>query len=274
MGGCRVPFYEVGRGPTALLTMGWAMSGRMYEALADKIAEQGMRVLLPVSPGHRGTKSLSKASPTFATMAEWQWKFLESIGENSRITIVGHSGGGAVALEMANQAPMWVNQLVLIHSAGGPEMKPGVPLTKRSRAAWALGFAQEMNQPGGAKILSEFVRDVIPNVSQNPRLMYQVSELVRTADETIAAKNVVAWQIDTLTFAGDNDQVMLHGASESLAELLEVPLHDVAGSHSTALMKPDEVVGKMAAALEQVLEAERLSQPLRLISTTGLDGLT
>lgn len=102
-----------GRGECLLLLHGLGSSGADWE-LQARVLEQQFRVIVPDLPGsgHRTPASEKCSIPGFA---ETLWSLLDHL-RIARVSVVGFSLGGAVALEMALQRPDSVPRLVLINS--------------------------------------------------------------------------------------------------------------------------------------------------------------
>jgi pimeloyl-ACP methyl ester carboxylesterase len=118
--GLRVRVVEAGpeNGPPVLLVHGWACSIYSFRHTFAPLAAAGFRVLAadlkghglsdkPTAPGEYGTEALS------AHVVE----ILDALGVG-RATLVGHSMGGALALDVAMRAPERVCRVALLSSIG------------------------------------------------------------------------------------------------------------------------------------------------------------
>ncbi|MFT5608399.1 MAG: pimeloyl-ACP methyl ester carboxylesterase [Parvicella sp.] len=87
--------------------MSWVLQGRFF-------ANRGWQVLSPDLPGH----GLSKGAPltTIEAMADWCAAFLDAAGVQ-KATVIGHSQGGLISLELAKRHPEKVTKLALLACA-------------------------------------------------------------------------------------------------------------------------------------------------------------
>src|SRR5689334_23113800 len=109
----------VGEGPAVVFLHGWGLSDRTYRRSLGAMVDRGIRVFAPALPGFGGTAGLPRASFDLAGYAGWVDAFLEEVGLDEPVTLVGHSFGGGVALKTAHDFPDRVSQLVLVNSIGG-----------------------------------------------------------------------------------------------------------------------------------------------------------
>jgi pyruvate dehydrogenase E2 component (dihydrolipoamide acetyltransferase) len=112
-----------------------------------------------------------------STLADFLARFLDALGSDwQRVSLIGHSLGGAVALAFASRSPERVEKLVLIDTAGlGPEINSALldlvhsePTPEHIRAELALFFTnptlvqqalveqlyQQRTQPGAREALA------------------------------------------------------------------------------------------------------------------------
>lgn len=86
---------------------GWMQPARWF-------AHHGWSVLAPDLPGHG--RSDGRAIETIAAMADWVEHLLDAAGVKAA-AVVGHSMGGAIALELAGRDPSRLTRLGLIGTA-------------------------------------------------------------------------------------------------------------------------------------------------------------
>jgi len=104
-----------GVGPDVLMIHGWASSWRMWERPMSRLASAGLRawaIDLPGS-GESDTLNAPKGWYTIAHLADAVEAFTERAGIGSA-ALVGHSMGGAIALEMTHRHPEATRALVLV----------------------------------------------------------------------------------------------------------------------------------------------------------------
>lgn len=120
VGGTTVLLRDLGRGD-ALLCLhgaapgadGWNNFGRNAPAFADDF-----RVIVPDLPGFGGSDQLPDNASSIPELATFYRRMLGVLGVDA-VHVLGFATGGAVAMEMALQAPELVRSLVLVNSAGG-----------------------------------------------------------------------------------------------------------------------------------------------------------
>ena len=100
--------------PTVVFLHGSGMDHRCWALQTRWFAFHGYAVLAPDLPGH----SLSGGDPLpdIESMANWVWQMLDQLGV-AKVSLVGHSQGGLVALEAAARCPERVLSLSMIASA-------------------------------------------------------------------------------------------------------------------------------------------------------------
>lgn len=120
LNGDRVAYQEVGQGPALLLIHGMGGSSDTWRALLPHLAAR-YRVVAPDLLGH-GQSAKPRGDYSLGFFAVWLRDLLDEL-DISRVTLVGHSLGGGVAMQFAHQHPDYCERLVLISSGGlGPEV--------------------------------------------------------------------------------------------------------------------------------------------------------
>ncbi len=115
-GGIRTRYWSVGHGgPTVLLLHGLAASAEVWLPNIDSLA-QNYRVLIPDLPGFgRSETPPSSFSPLdYASIID---EFLTALNVH-KVSIIGHSLGGGIALHYALQFPDKLGKLILVDCAG------------------------------------------------------------------------------------------------------------------------------------------------------------
>ena len=99
----------------ALHAMGPVSTGALYGCAVGPLVEAGYRVVAPDLPGFGRTPTLPPEEYDVARMAARAWRWVDALG-GDRITLVGHSWGGAIALQMQQQHGDRLDALVLVDS--------------------------------------------------------------------------------------------------------------------------------------------------------------
>jgi pimeloyl-ACP methyl ester carboxylesterase len=115
-----VAYAELGEGPVLLLIHGIAGEWENWREVIEPLARQHT-VIAPDLPGH-GASAPGGGDYSIGAMAASLRDLLVTLG-HERATLVGHSLGGGVAMQLAYQFPEMVERLVLVSSGGlGPEV--------------------------------------------------------------------------------------------------------------------------------------------------------
>ena len=134
--GHRVSFTDAGSGPVLLLLHGIAGSARGWDAVVPTLAEH-CRVIAPDLLGH-GESAKPRGDYSLGAYASGLRDLLAALGVDAA-TIVGHSLGGGVAMQLAYQHPELCERLVLVSSGGlGREVTPVLRAATLPGAEWVL----------------------------------------------------------------------------------------------------------------------------------------
>ncbi|MEO6511884.1 MAG: alpha/beta fold hydrolase, partial [Nocardioides sp.] len=120
--GHRRAFVKVGHGPALLLLHGLGADHTTWDPVIDQLARR-YTVIAPDLLGH-GRSAKPRADYTLGGYANGMRDLLTVLGIE-RVTLVGHSFGGGVAMQFAYQFPERTERLVLVGSGGlGPHVTP------------------------------------------------------------------------------------------------------------------------------------------------------
>lgn len=120
--GRAVSFVEAGSGPVLLLIHGMAGTCANWESVIEPLA-LNRTVIAPDFPGHGGSAP-GGGDYSLGGLASGLRDLLLTLGHD-RVTLVGHSLGGGVAMQFTYQFPEMVERLVLVSSGGlGPDVSP------------------------------------------------------------------------------------------------------------------------------------------------------
>jgi pimeloyl-ACP methyl ester carboxylesterase len=121
--GQRVCYRMAGEGPPIALIHGITSSSAVWVDLMRDLADAGYRVIAPDLFGH-GASAKPKGDYSLGAYASGVRDLLGLLGFESA-TVVGHSLGGGIAMQLAYQFPEYCERLVLISSGGlGREVSP------------------------------------------------------------------------------------------------------------------------------------------------------
>lgn len=117
-----VNYVEAGDGPVLLLIHGMAGSYENWEAVIEPLARR-YTIVAPDLPGHGGSAP-GAGDYSLGALAVGLRDLLLALGHH-RATLVGHSLGGGIAMQLAYLFPELTERLVLVSSGGlGPEVSP------------------------------------------------------------------------------------------------------------------------------------------------------
>jgi pimeloyl-ACP methyl ester carboxylesterase len=134
--GHRRAYVKVGQGPAVLLLHGLGCDHTTWEPVIDALARR-YTVIAPDLLGH-GLSDKPRADYSVGCYANGMRDLLTVLGID-RVTVVGHSFGGGVAMQFAYQFPERTERLVVVSSGGlGAEVSPAI------RAITTPGFHQVM----------------------------------------------------------------------------------------------------------------------------------
>jgi pimeloyl-ACP methyl ester carboxylesterase len=120
--GRSVSYMEAGEGPVLLLVHGIAGSCENWREVIEPLSRRHT-VIAPDFPGH-GASEAGAGDYSIGALAAGLRDLLLALG-HERATVVGHSLGGGVAMQLAYQFPEMIERLVLVSSGGlGPEVSP------------------------------------------------------------------------------------------------------------------------------------------------------
>ncbi len=223
--GNRVSYRRAGWGPVLLLIHGITSSSATWEDVIDPLAER-YTVVAPDLLGH-GQSAKPRGDYSLGAYASGLRDLLEAIGHD-RATIVGHSLGGGVAMQMAYQFPDKCERLVLVSSGGlGKEVSfflraatlpgselvlplltaPGVLGTTRSVA----GLARRLGMRAGPD-LSEMWRgyESLSDPGARSAFVHTLRALIDRGGQRVSATDrlYLAQQLPTLLMWGERDQII------------------------------------------------------------------
>ncbi|BBY16491.1 alpha/beta fold hydrolase [Mycolicibacterium litorale] len=113
--GYRRAFRIAGEGPAILLIHGIGDNSTTWNTVQSKLAQR-FTVIAPDLLGH-GRSDKPRADYSVAAYANGMRDLL-SVLDIDRVTVVGHSLGGGVAMQFAYQFPQFVDRLILVGAGG------------------------------------------------------------------------------------------------------------------------------------------------------------
>jgi pimeloyl-ACP methyl ester carboxylesterase len=208
--GHSICYVQKGSGPVLLLIHGIAGSVDIWRSVIDPLAHHAT-VLAVDLPGH-GASSPGGGDYSLGSLAAFLRDVLMALGHD-RVTLVGHSLGGGIAMQFSYQFPEMTERLVLVSSGGlGLEVNPAL------RAASLPGADLFLSLTAGAtKKASGFTGRVLragrvrpsPGLEELARSYSSLADADRRSAFLATVRSVVGLSGQTVA-AGDR----LHLASE------------------------------------------------------------
>jgi pimeloyl-ACP methyl ester carboxylesterase len=237
-------YVVVGEGPPVVLLHGWGLTHRTYRRALHALAEHGMRVWAPALPGFGGTSELPSDGLSLGGYAAWVAAFLDAVELNDPVTLVGHSFGGGVAIQVAHDTPHRVSRLVCVNSIGGSAWTEdrGVVRSLAQRPLWDWGLhlpADLLPWRQATRVIPVILGDALPNLIRNPGALWRVGHLARTADLTAELEVLKRRKLPVVVLWGRDDNVLPPACLTSLQGALGDPeVITVDGNHSWLLSNP------------------------------------
>ncbi len=165
--GKRRAFVKKGEGPALLLLHGLACDHTTWAPVVDLLAER-YTVIAPDLLGH-GLSDKPRADYTLGGYANGMRDLLTVLGID-KVTVVGHSFGGGVAMQFAYQFPERTQRVALVATGGlGPEVTPFIKLIQVP--GW-FRFMGALTLPGIRHAETFALRAVAEHVTAGPVRKY------------------------------------------------------------------------------------------------------
>jgi pimeloyl-ACP methyl ester carboxylesterase len=201
--GHRRAYVTVGSGPALLLLHGLGCDHTTWSPVIESLARR-YTVIAPDLLGH-GRSDKPRADYSVGGYANGMRDLLTVLGID-RVTVVGHSFGGGVAMQFAYQYPERTERLVLVASGGlGPEVSPAI------RAVTTPGFHQAMgllSLPGVRQLGSAGLRALAATGLRSTRDLGEVAEIYESFRDPRAraairhvVRAVVDWKGQVVTMS-------------------------------------------------------------------------
>jgi pimeloyl-ACP methyl ester carboxylesterase len=223
--GHSVTYRTAGSGPTLLLLHGITNSSETWEPVAGALAERSS-IVAPDLLGH-GKSATPRGDYSLGAHASGVRDLLTALGIE-RVTVVGHSLGGGIAMQFAYQFPERCERLVLVSSGGlGREVHmllraaalPGADwvlplLTSRGVRGVGQGIAAALRQgrlapSGDISVLARGFASLHDGGSRQA-FLHTVRAVIDTGGQRVSANDRLhlAAQLPTLIVWGERDSII------------------------------------------------------------------
>src|SRR5579875_3354668 len=211
--GHSVAYVEQGGGPVLLLIHGMAGTLDTWRAVIGPLA-QSATVLAIDLPGH-GSSSPAGGDYSLGSLAAFLRDVLAALG-HERVTAVGHSLGGGIAMQFSYQFPEMIERLVLVSSGGlGLEVSPALRAASLPGANLFLSLTAEP-----VRRVSELAGRALRAANISPGA--HVDELVRSYASLADTAQREAFLATVRSVVGPRGQIV--GAGDRLHLARETPV--------------------------------------------------
>lgn len=269
---------EAGEGLPVLFLHGWGLGQHAYKRSMKRLVRLGCRVFAPALPGFGGTAELARADFSLEGYARWVDLFLEAVGVDEPVFVIGHSFGGGVAIQFAHDVPVRVRSLVLVNSIGGSTWRSAGTIVRsmaqRPLWDWGIHFPRDiLPVPQITRVLPVVLEDALPNLIRSPVNLWKVANLARTADLTAELEELKRRRLPVVVLWGEGDRIIPKASFDALCAAIGSDGEVVTGNHSWLLADPDSFgevmtnvveVAKLARSMESD-EARRGPRELRTV---------
>ena len=234
--GHRITYRAGGSGPTLLLLHGIANSSETWAHVAGRLAER-FTVIAPDLLGH-GESATPRGDYSLGAHASGVRDLLTAVGTD-RVTVVGHSLGGGIALQFAYQFPERCERLVLVSSGGlGREVHLLLRAAALPGADYVLPALTSAGLLGVARGVGALLRRVhvtpgediavlargfasLDNAGSRQAFLHTVRAVIDGGGQRVSAQNrlALAALLPTLIVWGERDSIIppAHGAAAHAA---------------------------------------------------------
>lgn len=201
-------YVKVGSGPALLLIHGIGSRHETWWPVIDELS-QNYTVIAPDLLGH-GQSAKPRADYSIGGYANGMRDLLTVLGID-RVTVVGHSLGGGVAMQFAYQFPQRTERIVLVGTGGlGPEVNPIIPLCTVPGSDLSLaGLASRPVRKVGVPLLNALHASGLPMTADLDQLAIVYNDLgTREARQAFrhVLRAIVDWRGQIVTM---NDRAYL-----------------------------------------------------------------
>jgi pimeloyl-ACP methyl ester carboxylesterase len=242
--------------PTVVFLHGAQHDHSVWALQSRYLAHHGFGVLAVNLPGHGRSKGTALHS--VAEMADWVLALLDAAGVRAA-TLVGHSMGSLIALEVAYRAPARVSRLAMLGTTYPMRVSEALLSTARDDEPAAIdmvnifshsSMAQKPSCPGpGFSVMGGALRLMQRMSALNPDQLFYTDFLAcdAYANGEVAAKTV---RCPTLFIFGSKDMMTPPKSTKLLTGAIphgQVVMVDA--GHSLMQEQPDAVLDALAAFL-------------------------
>jgi len=227
-----VSYGKAGRGPVLLLLHGITNSSETWERVASRLSER-FTLIAPDLLGH-GNSATPRGDYSLGAHASAVRDVLTSLG-HERVTVIGHSLGGGIAMQFAYQFPERCERLVLVSSGGlGREVHLLLRAAALPGADWVLPVIASRRLLDVGRSLGALLQRVrlapggdlevlargfasLDNAGSRQAFLHTVRAVIEPGGQRVSASDrlALAARLPTLIVWGERDSIIPvdHGAA-------------------------------------------------------------
>ena len=253
---------EAGTGAPALFLHGWGLDHKAYKRALSRLVRAGLHVYAPALPGFGGTAALRDQPASLSSYGDWSASFLEAVGVEEPVLVMGHSFGGGVGIALAHDHPQPVRALVLINSVGGSAWAHSGSsirsMAERPLWDWGIHFPGDLFPARQVhRVLPVIISEVVGNLIRDPRSFWRAAGIARRADLMDELDELRRRGLPVVVLWGQRDHLITRDSFEDMCRALGDPdVVTVPGTHSWMLADPDEFGEVMTNVLDIIGRAE------------------
>lgn len=223
--GHRLSYRTGGRGPVLLLLHGITNSSASWEPVFAQLARH-FTVIAPDLLGH-GESDKPRGDYSLGASASLMRDLMIALG-HERATVVGHSLGGGIAMQMAYQFPERIERLVLVSSGGlGHHVTPALRAVALPGAEYVLPLLASQPLVGAGRKIGRWIQligvrvgaDVaamaagvasLHDIEARRAFVHTARSVIDIAGQRVSAidKLYLAEAVPTLILWGDRDSII------------------------------------------------------------------
>jgi pimeloyl-ACP methyl ester carboxylesterase len=229
---------------------GYFAGGGMYWRESARLAEQlGWRVINPSLPGFGGSDPLDWQDVSMENLANQVMAIVHQVGAGP-VVLLGHSMGGAVAVQFAHDHPRRTLGLIYRDGVSTPGWKERHGILPALLAPFAPDIAPMVDMMAAVFFdlpdlfigrMFSTVRSVLPDVRRNIRTVAKtmpIGSMLMSIDQRSEVRALVARQMPILNEWGCFDRITPGAAATEFAAIARAPVQWVPGGHSWMLARP------------------------------------
>jgi pimeloyl-ACP methyl ester carboxylesterase len=223
--GHRVTYRTAGSGPVLLLLHGIANSSETWEGVAGALAGR-FTLIAPDLLGH-GESATPRGDYSLGAHASGVRDVLTALGHD-RVTVIGHSLGGGIAMQFAYQFPERCERMVLVSSGGlGREVHLLLRAAALPGADWVLPVLTSRELLAAGRALGGVLRRVrlapdgdlevlahgfasLDNAGSRKAFLHTVRAVIEPSGQRVSAHDrlALAALLPTLVVWGERDSII------------------------------------------------------------------